>query len=87
MGLDANSARGAQAPCRRVAEVAHSLGMRAILAPSATALGETLAVFTDREFRAKVVEEEVWVRAPARSARGAANRDPGGAGERCALAD
>lgn len=64
VGLDAESVRAAQAPCRRVAQVAHSLGMRAILAQSATALGETLAVFTDREFRAKVIEEEVWAGLP-----------------------
>ena len=34
--------------CQQVAQVAHQLGRRGILAPAATGLGETLAVFTAR---------------------------------------
>jgi hypothetical protein len=41
-----NDAEG-YAACQRVAQVAHQLGFHGILAPAATDLGHTLALFTD----------------------------------------
>lgn len=34
-------------PCQRVAQVAHQLGRHGVVAPAATNMGETLALFTD----------------------------------------
>ena len=39
--------RDAYTQCQRIAEVAHQLGRHGIIAPAATALGDTLALFTD----------------------------------------
>ncbi len=36
------------APCQRVGQVAHQLGMHGVIAPAATGLGETLALFPER---------------------------------------
>lgn len=43
----ATSDRGAYARCQAVAQVAHRLGLRGIVAPAATGIGDTLALFTD----------------------------------------
>lgn len=43
----ATNDREGYAACQRVAQVAHQLGLHGILAPAATDLGETLALFTD----------------------------------------
>lgn len=53
--------------CRRVAHAAHQLGMHGILAPAATRLGETLALFMHRlsnEERPLLVSEEIWAERP-----------------------
>lgn len=53
--------------CQRVAQAAHQLGLRGIIAPAATGLGETLAVF-ELHLPAKeqphLIHEETWARLP-----------------------
>lgn len=60
--LSATSDRDAYGACQAVAAAAHQLGMHGILAPAATQLGETLALFTellpDDEFPSVLAEEE-----------------------------
>lgn len=56
------------AACQRVAAAAHQLEMHAILAPSATGLGETLAIFRERVAIREmpvVQAEETWNSLPA----------------------
>lgn len=43
----ATSDRAAYARCQEVAQVAHQMGLSGIIAPAATEMGETLALFTD----------------------------------------
>lgn len=45
VGLDEHALRGPWAPCVRVARAAHQLGLHGILAPAATEVGLTLALF------------------------------------------
>ncbi len=45
VGLDQDALRGPWPPCVRVARAAHQLGLHGILAPAATELGLTLALF------------------------------------------
>jgi hypothetical protein len=42
---DLLSAIGEYSPCQRVGQVAHQLGLHGVIAPAATTLGETLALF------------------------------------------
>ncbi|MEX2291798.1 MAG: RES family NAD+ phosphorylase [Mycobacteriales bacterium] len=55
--------------CQEVAQVAHQLGRHGVIAPAATGLGETLALFTDLlpsgERPVRSAEDEPWVRLPA----------------------
>lgn len=61
--------RDAYQRCQHVAQVAHQLGRHGILAPAATGLGETLALFTDRlpsgEKPVPSADDEPWGRLPA----------------------
>lgn len=54
--------------CWQVARAAHQLGLHGILAPAATGLGETLAIFEEHlapvEFP-RLVDEEAWESLPA----------------------
>lgn len=55
-------------PCQRVADAAHERGLHGILAPAATRLGETLALFAERldpAERPRVVQATAWPRLPA----------------------
>jgi RES domain-containing protein len=45
VGLDPDALVGGHGPCQRVGQAAHQLGLHGILAPAATELGETLALF------------------------------------------
>jgi RES domain-containing protein len=45
VGLDDAALLGPYGPCQRVGQAAHQLGLHGILAPAATELGETLALF------------------------------------------
>lgn len=53
--------------CHRVGQAAHQLSLHGIMAPAATGLGETLAIF-DRHLPANeqpvLVEEEPWEKLP-----------------------
>lgn len=56
------------APCQRVGQVAHQLGLHGVIAPAATGLGETLAVFERRlpaDEQPVLVDELVWEQLPA----------------------
>ena len=55
-------------PCQRVGQVAHQLGLHGIIAPAATGLGETLAVFERRlpaSEQPTIESELVWNELPA----------------------
>jgi RES domain-containing protein len=45
LGLDPEALLGGYGPCQRVGQAAHQLGLHGIIAPAATELGETLALF------------------------------------------
>ncbi|SRR6266536_4951567 len=50
-------------PCQEVGRVAHQLGLHGVLAPAATGLGETLALFEQHLPATELpilVEEEIW---------------------------
>jgi hypothetical protein len=61
--------RGGYAACQHVAQVAHQLGLHGILAPAATDLGQTLALFTDllqtSERPTRVEPDQIWNGLPA----------------------
>jgi hypothetical protein len=70
VGLSADeltSAIDAHEPCQRVGQAAHQLGLHGVIAPAATGLGETLALF-ERRLPAKeqpqLVDEVVWEHLP-----------------------
>lgn len=54
--------------CQEVAAVAHQLGLHGVLAPAATGLGDTLALFTDRlpaaERPTRIPPDTQWQRLP-----------------------
>ena len=55
--------RDAYRRCQEVAAVAHQLGLRGLIAPAATQMGETLALFMDRvpaSERPRLVETQTW---------------------------
>lgn len=67
VGLDPEALRGPHDRCRAVGSAADEVGLEGVIAPAATALGETLAVFTERlaeASRPRVVAEEIWLRLP-----------------------
>jgi RES domain-containing protein len=45
VGLDTEALAGPHPPCQRVGQAAHQLGLHGIIAPAATRMGETLALF------------------------------------------
>lgn len=55
------------APCRRIGQAAHQLGLHGVIAPAATDMGETLALF-DEQLPASelphVVETTIWAHLP-----------------------
>lgn len=58
---------GDHARCQRVGRVAHQLGLHGIIAPAATGLGETLAVFElhlQPEEQPRLIAEEEWSHLP-----------------------
>ena len=61
--------REAYAACQRVAQVAHQLNLHGLIAPAASKLGETLALFMDllpaeqRPMRDET--DQVWTHLPA----------------------
>lgn len=59
---------GDYAACQAVGQVAHQLELHGVLAPAATGLGETLALFEQHlpaNELPRLVGEEVWDRLPA----------------------
>lgn len=61
------SDKAAYAACQNVSAAAHQLGYHGIIAPAATKLGETLALFTDllpEEERPVLLDTEMWVQLP-----------------------
>lgn len=62
------SDRGAYQRCQGVAQLAHQLGYHGVVAPAATGLGETLALFTDLlpdNEKPVQVHDELWDTLPA----------------------
>jgi hypothetical protein len=58
---------GEHARCQRIGRVAHQLGLHGIIAPAATRLGETLAIFEFHlppEEQPLLIQEEVWSHLP-----------------------
>lgn len=70
-------------PCQEVAAVAHQLGLHGIIAPAATGLGETLALFERNlpadELPVQEGAAELWDRLPVDPRRLRAVDDPPGA--------
>jgi RES domain len=67
VGLDEPALLGGHGPCQRVGQAAHQLGIHGILAPAATELGETLALFERHLPEAElpiIVGEERWESLP-----------------------
>jgi hypothetical protein len=65
---DLESPVGEYEPCWEVGRVAHQLGLHGIIAPAATSLGETLALFEQHlpaDELPVLVDEEVWEQLPA----------------------
>jgi hypothetical protein len=60
--------KDAYARCQEVSAVAHQLGFRGIIAPAATGLGETVALFTARlaadQMPVRSAEDVIWARWP-----------------------
>ena len=56
------------APCRRICQAAHQLSLHGVIAPAATRLGDTLALF-DEQLSADelptLVSSEIWPHLPA----------------------
>lgn len=64
---DIASPVGEYARCQRVGQAAHQLGLHGIIAPAATGLGETLAVFElhlPPEEQPSLVAEDEWMHLP-----------------------
>jgi len=72
LGLDVlqsdTNRRDAYAACQEVAQVAHQLGFHGVLAPAATQIGDTLALFSDAlpsaERPARAAEDQLWEHLP-----------------------
>jgi hypothetical protein len=59
---------GDYAPCHAVGQAAHQLGLHGIIAPAATGLGETLALFEHHlpaEEQPVLLKEQRWEHLPA----------------------
>lgn len=68
VGLDNEGLIGGFGPCQRVGQAAHQLGLHGILAPAATQVGETLALFERHLPEAElptIVAEGRWESLPA----------------------
>lgn len=64
---DLMSPVGEHARCQRIGQAAHQLGLHGIIAPAATGLGETLAVFElhlPPEEQPALLTEEEWLHLP-----------------------
>lgn len=68
VGLTMPDLIGDHDPCQRVGQAAHQLGLHGVIAPAATGLGETLALFElhlPGEELPLLVADEVWEHLPA----------------------
>ena len=67
VGLSLEGLQGPHPPCQRVGQAAHQLGLHGVIAPAATGLGETLALF-ERHLPAIEIpilhREQVWEHLP-----------------------
>lgn len=67
VGLDPDALGGPWAPCVRVARAAHQLGLHGVLAPAATGIGLTLALFEQHlppEQMPRVTHRTAWPSLP-----------------------
>jgi hypothetical protein len=77
VGLDEDALMSGFGPCQRVGQAAHQLGLHGILAPAATQIGETLALFERHLPEAElpvIIAEGRWESLPA-DPRSAAQRN------------
>jgi RES domain-containing protein len=68
LGLDQAALAGPHPPCQRVGEAAHRAGLHGIIAPAATGVGETLALFEANlaaAERPKLRARKTWRKLPA----------------------
>jgi RES domain-containing protein len=68
VGLDIQALLGDHAPCQRVGSAAHQLSLHGVIAPAATGLGETLALFESHlpeEELPTLIESTIWESLPA----------------------
>jgi len=67
VGLSLGDLFGPPAPCQRVGQAAHQLGLHGLIAPAATEVGETLALFEQHLPEAQLpvlTDEALWVTLP-----------------------
>jgi RES domain-containing protein len=58
---------GNYGPCHRIGQAAYELGLHGVIAPAASGLGETLAIFEDQLSESEwpaLVEEQIWESLP-----------------------
>jgi hypothetical protein len=68
LGITDDLFEGPNEPCQMIGRAAHQLGLHGILAPAATRLGETLALFEEHlpaDELPRLVAEELWNGLPA----------------------
>jgi RES domain len=67
VGLTAEELTGPWDPCQRIGQAAHQLGLHGVIAPAATHLGETLALFElhlPADELPELVRDELWPHLP-----------------------
>ena len=67
VGLDLDDLSGPHAPCQRIGQAAHQLELHGVIAPAATRLGGTLALFErhlPESELPRLVDEETWASLP-----------------------
>ena len=68
VGLTLNDLTGPHGRCQEVGQVAHQLALHGCIAPAATGLGETLALFEQHLTPTEMptlIREEIWPHLPA----------------------
>ncbi len=67
VGLDLDDLSGPYAPCQRIGQAAHQLELHGVIAPAATRLGVTLALFErhlPESELPRLVHQEAWASLP-----------------------
>lgn len=67
VGITVSELIGPWGPCQEIGQAAHQLGLHGVIAPAATQVGETLAVFEHNVPHSELpqlVDDEVWAHLP-----------------------